>query len=109
VQAYPPVILDSPITAACSGKFGSNILVGTASGAVALVSWLGEILQLYHLVSASLPSPSMGGIMGYWEGNEVQSQPESEGPGIKSLSFSDTLQLLAMVQTDGTFRSAFMP
>lgn len=47
--------------------------------------------------------------MGYWEGNEVQSQPESEGPGIKSLSFSDTLQLLAMVQTDGTFRSAFMP
>jgi hypothetical protein len=42
-QMLPEVILDSPITAACAGRFGQDILVGTAAGELCNVSWLGEV------------------------------------------------------------------
>ncbi len=114
LKPYPPVILESSITALCAGKFGRSILVGTCSGVIAKISWLGEVLQLFRLMdSHSLSSaPSMSSFEGNmydreiqnlpWMASTVSSPPNSSSHfGIKSITFNNSLQLLAMVRVQG--------
>eukprot|EP01084_Bolivina_argentea_P045999 84681_1 len=108
LKPYPPVILESSITAMCAGKFGRSILVGTRSGMVAKISWLGEVWQLFKVMD-SLPQ-SLSVRRTTSEGNvcvgsnwmtSSNSPCTLTGFGIKSITFNNSLQMLAMVRAQG--------
>ncbi len=109
LKPYPPVILQSSITAMCAGNFGRGILVGTRCGMVAKISWLGEVLQLFSLTD-SLPEPlslrrmasdaCVFGDSSSWESSRDRDCTLT-GFGIKSMTFNNSLQLLAMVRAQG--------
>ncbi|CAM9779014.1 unnamed protein product, partial [Discosporangium mesarthrocarpum] len=109
--------IDSSITAMCQGRFGQDILAGTANGKIYGVSWQGTVLCQYGIVSMLHPS-SMGGasgggggggLPGGGEGEGHQGPVDSEmpsgfgGAAMSSMSFHDTLQLLALTTGDGGF------
>ncbi len=108
LKPYPPVILESSITAMCAGKFGRSILVGTCSGMIAKISWLGEVWQLFRLID-SPPQPLK--LRRATPEDIVFDSPKwmtsSNSPctltgfGIKCITFNNSLQMLAMVRAHG--------
>ncbi|CAM9160007.1 unnamed protein product, partial [Chrysoparadoxa australica] len=78
--------IHSKVTAICHGRFGQHIMVGTACGSIHTVSWSGDLLRTFSV--------------------ETMANALSDGAGtaaFTSLSFSDTLQLLAYSTANGGF------
>ncbi|CAN0170782.1 unnamed protein product, partial [Ectocarpus sp. 8 AP-2014] len=101
--------IGSEASAMCHGRFGQHVLLGTASGSIYGVSWEGQILCCYDIVAGPSPSPRVnssggGGSGGHLEqGGTEPGTRQFGGQGASSMSFNDTLQLLALTATDGSF------
>ncbi|CAM9647563.1 unnamed protein product [Choristocarpus tenellus] len=83
--------VDSNITAMCQGRFGQDLLVGTADGKFYGISWQGTILCRYEVVAMSGLSFQVG--VGGSGSSRSRNTSSFEGVAITSMCFHDTLQV----------------